>query len=85
MDTLTKMEELVAKMRVEADKLYEKNVKASAPKLRKQCQELKGLCQISRAEALAHQKSIPVNGGRGRKAPAPVEEVEEEEEFDVDV
>lgn len=70
MELIAAMETLVASMRSEADKLYNRNVKASAPKLRKQCQDLKNLCQACRNQALTHQKSIPVKAGKPRKTAA---------------
>ena len=58
MDTLTKIEELLEQARKHADKLYNKNTKNAAPKLRKVYQEIREACMDGRKEALAHQKSI---------------------------
>lgn len=58
MDTLTKIEELLAQARTHGGKLYEKDTKNAAPKLRKVYQDIRALCMEGRKEALAHQKSI---------------------------
>lgn len=66
MDTLNKIEELIAQARTHGEKLYEKETKNAAPKLRKVYQDIKALCMEGRKEALTHQKAIAPK--RKRKA-----------------
>jgi len=67
MEVIDKLETLLAEMRVEGDKLYNRNVKASAAKLRKKAQEGKALLQLVRVQSLDHKNALPTKVG-GRRA-----------------
>ena len=59
MDNITKLEELVAEAKIHANKLYNKNVKNAAPKLRATCQNIKKLCQEIRVEGHEYKNNLP--------------------------
>lgn len=80
MDSLNKIEELLAQARTHGEKLYEKDTKNAAPKLRKVYQEIKALCMEGRKEALAHQKSIAPKRKRKADAPAAGSDSDEKED-----
>lgn len=63
METIAEMEALLAEMKADADKLYVKNTKAYAVKLREKYQKMKLLAQRGRVEALTHHNNIT---GRGK-------------------
>ena len=67
METFQKLQELVNSMVPYADGLYNKNVAANAPLLRKQCMELAALCKTVRLEALEHSKQLKAAGAETRK------------------
>lgn len=64
MEKIRKLEALVEESRDEAAKLYEKDNKASAARLRKNMQEIKAVAQEIRADALKHKQKIPTKSGR---------------------
>lgn len=75
MDNIEKLEELVAQAKTHANKLYNKNTKASATKLRTTCQDIKKLCQEIRVNALEYRQGLPTK----RRGDGNDEEEDEEE------
>lgn len=59
MENITKLKELVELAESHANKLYNKNTKVAATKLRGTMQDLKKLAQTIRVEALEHVKNMP--------------------------
>jgi hypothetical protein len=59
MNNIQKLKDLVEQAEIHATKLYEKNVKVSATKLRGIMQEIKAVSQEIRVDALGHQKDMP--------------------------
>lgn len=62
MDKLAQLKEILAKSESEANKLYNKNNKSAAARLRGHMQTLKVLAQEIRVDALEYKKSLPVKG-----------------------
>jgi hypothetical protein len=69
MNNIQKLKDLVEQSEVHATKLYEKNIKISATKLRGIMQEIKKVSQEIRVEALSHQHDMPTK----KRAAAPSE------------
>lgn len=59
MENIEKLEELVAQAKSHASKLYTKNTKAAATKLRNTCQDIKKLCQDIRVNSLEYRQGLP--------------------------
>lgn len=59
MENIEKLEELVAQAKSHASKLYTKNTKAAAAKLRATCQEIKTVCQDIRVNSLEFRQGLP--------------------------
>lgn len=59
MENIEKLKELVAQAEVHATKLYAKNTKAAATKLRNSCQDIKKLCQDIRNNSLEFRNGLP--------------------------
>lgn len=82
MENLDKIQELLEQAKEHADKLYNKNTKNAAPKLRKVFQELKALCTEGRKEALDFQKNIGPKRSKGSKKGGSDDASGDEEESD---
>jgi len=76
MDNITKLKLLVEDADLQAKKLYEKNVKVSATKLRATMQDIKKMCQEIRNHALDYQHNLPTKT-RPAKGDAPAADDEE--------
>ena len=79
MNSIEKLENLTALAKTQSERLYQKNVKNAATKLRATMQEIKAVAQTIRKEALEHQHAMPTKK-RGGGAAASTEEADAADE-----
>ena len=77
MDNFAKLKALVDEADSHANKLYVKNVKVAATKLRASMQDIKNIAQDIRIDALNHQKGMPT---KRRPANGDAQDSNEEDE-----
>lgn len=78
MEAIQEIEKLVSQAKLEADKAYVKNNKASITRLRGLMQEIKNQAQLVRVDSLKYQKDLPTKKRAGKKGGDEPEEEEEE-------
>jgi len=78
MDNITKLKLLVEEAEMQSNKLYVKNVKVAATKLRATMQDIKKVCQDIRKSALDHQHNLPTKTRPGKDGGAAAGEADEE-------
>lgn len=68
MDNIAKLKLLVEEAEMQGNKLYVKNVKVAATKLRATMQDIKKMCQVVRNDALAFQHNLPTKARPAKDA-----------------